>query len=87
MQRLNLLLLALLCSSSLVDVVVTANAGSSLPSSTLLPGYDGEAILQKDDTTTIALDDALLLDDSEKTIGGENYHLNFVIIKEHPCIE
>ena len=66
MQRLHLLLLALLCSSSLVDVVVTANAGSSLPSSTLLPGYNGDATLQKDDTTTIALDDALLLDDSEE---------------------
>ena len=66
MQRLNLLLLALLCSSSLVDVVVTANAGSSLPSSTLLPGYNGDATLQKNDTTTIALDDALLLDDSEE---------------------
>ena len=66
MQRLHLHLLALLCSSSLINVAVTANAGSSLPSSTLLPGHDGDgAIIQKDDRTTIALDDALLLDDEE----------------------
>ena len=59
MQRLHLLLrVALLCSSTLINV--TANAGSSLPSSTLR-----DAIIQKYDTTTIAIDDALLLDDEE----------------------